>query len=125
MHLGFGRNQVQHSFIQSPTPDRWQLKKLLTIDVHGSKIARNTVFFIAICCKLGDKWQSKTMFLTIFDLPSSIVLTFLIAAYTVWFNFFITLTISSLCGIKNSMDPQISWYHQKPPGLVYIFFSKK
>ena len=27
-----------------------------------------TVFSIAICRQLGDKWQSKTLFLTIFDL---------------------------------------------------------
>ena len=30
-----------------------------------------------------DKWQSKTLFLTNFDLPSPIVLTFSIAAYPV------------------------------------------
>ena len=46
---------------------------LLTIDERGSKIARNSVF--------GDKWQLKTLFLKIFDLCSSIVLTFLIAVY--------------------------------------------
>ena len=34
--------------------------------------------------KSGDKWQSKTLFPTIFDLRSSIVLTFSIAAYPVW-----------------------------------------
>ena len=33
--------------------------------------------------KSGDKWQSKTLFSTIFDLRSSIVLTFSIAAYPV------------------------------------------
>ena len=37
-----------------------------------------TVFSIAICRQSGDKWQSKTLFLTIFDLRSSIVFTFLI-----------------------------------------------
>ena len=42
-----------------------------------------TVFSIAICHQLGDKWQSKALFLTIFDLRSLIVLTFLIAAYPV------------------------------------------
>ena len=34
--------------------------------------------------KSGDKWQSKTLFPTIFDLRSSIELTFSIAAYPVW-----------------------------------------
>ena len=34
--------------------------------------------------KSGNKWQSKTLFQTIFDLRSSIVLTFSIAAYPVW-----------------------------------------
>ena len=42
-----------------------------------------TVFLIAICRQSGDKWQSKTLFLKIFYLHSSIVLTFLIAAYPV------------------------------------------
>ena len=42
-----------------------------------------TVFSIAICRQLGDKWQSKSLFLTRFDLRSSIVLTFTIAAYPV------------------------------------------
>ena len=35
--------------------------------------------------QLGDKWQSKPMFLNIFDLRSSIVITFLIATYPVCF----------------------------------------
>ena len=35
----------------------------------------------------GDKWQSKTLFLTIFDLRSSIVLTFSIAAYPMPYYF--------------------------------------
>ena len=40
-----------------------------------------TEFLIAICHHTDDKWQSKTMFLTIFYLRSSIVLAFLIATY--------------------------------------------
>ena len=55
---------------------------LLTIDKRGSKLLE-TVFSIAICRQLGDKWQSKTLSLAIFDLHSSIVLTFSIAAYPV------------------------------------------
>ena len=37
------------------------------------------MFFIAICYQWGDKWQSKSLFLLIFDLRSLIVLTFSIA----------------------------------------------
>ena len=40
-----------------------------------------TVFLIAICRQWGDKWQSKTLFILIFDLRSLIVLVFSIAAY--------------------------------------------
>ena len=43
-----------------------------------------TVFSIPICRQCGDKWRSKTLFLLIFDLRSSIVLAFSIAAYPVW-----------------------------------------
>ena len=43
-----------------------------------------TVFFIDDRRHLGDKWQSKTLFLTIFYLPSSIVLTFLINVTQCW-----------------------------------------
>ena len=53
---------------------------LLTIDEPGSK-SLETVFSIAICRQSGDKWQWETLFLTIFDLRSSIVVKFLIAVY--------------------------------------------
>ena len=36
------------------------------------KIVRNRVL-IAFCLPIGDKWQSKTLFLTLFDSRSSIV----------------------------------------------------
>ena len=42
-----------------------------------------TVFLIAVCRQSGDKWQSKTRFLTTFDQRSSIVLMFSIAAFPV------------------------------------------
>ena len=42
-----------------------------------------TVFSIVICRQSGDKWQSKTLLVKIFDLRPSIVLTFPIAAYPV------------------------------------------
>ena len=56
-----------------------------------------TVFWIAICRQLGDKWQSKTMFLTIFDLRSSIVLTFLITSSPVWVHK--SMDIDYFCGL--------------------------
>ena len=65
------------------TPGRRQLKTLSTIDECGSKLIE-TVFLIAICRQCGDKWQLKTLFLTIFDLRSSIVLAISTAAYPVW-----------------------------------------
>ena len=40
----------------------------------------DTAILIIICGKTGDKQQLKTLFLTILDLRSSIVLTFLITA---------------------------------------------
>ena len=43
-----------------------------------------TVFLIAICHQCGNKWQSKTLSILIFDLRSSIVLVFSIASYPVW-----------------------------------------
>ena len=60
------------------TPDR-QSKTFLTIDERGKKIARHNVFDCHLS-PVGRQWQSKTMFLTIFDLRSSMVLTFSIAA---------------------------------------------
>ena len=55
------------------------------------EIARNSVFDCHLSSvgrqmameKLGDKWQSKTLFPTISHLRSWIVLTFSIAAYPV------------------------------------------
>ena len=50
------------------------------------------MFSIAICRHSGDKWPSKTLFLTIFDLDSSIVLTFSIAVYPVLPPFIVYFT---------------------------------
>ena len=47
------------------------------------KIVINSVFDCHLSPYTGDKWQSKTLFLSIYDLRSSIVLTFSIAAYPV------------------------------------------
>ena len=65
------------------TPDRQQSKILLTIDKHGSKIVYNSIFDYHLSPS-GDKLQSQSVFLTIFNLPSSIVITLLIAPYPVW-----------------------------------------
>ena len=72
------------------TPDRRQSKTLLTIDERDRK-SLEAMFSIDICRQLGDKWQSETLFLTIIDLRSSIVLTFSIAACPVWFSFMYNL----------------------------------
>ena len=61
---------------------RRQSKMLLTIFERGSK-SIETVFLIVICRQSGDKWQSNTLFLGIFDLRPLIVLTFSIVAYPV------------------------------------------
>ena len=47
--------------------------KLLTILTNVDQKSLETEFLIAICRPAGDKWQSKTLFLTIFDSRSSIV----------------------------------------------------
>ena len=58
-------------------------KTLLTIDEHGSKIARNSVFD----CQLSPNWRQMAIENSVSDhfyLSSSIVLTFSIAAYSVF-----------------------------------------
>ena len=61
------------------TGDRPQSKTLLTIDGRDRK-SLEAAYLFAMCRQSGDKWQSKTLFLTIFDLRLSIELTFSIAA---------------------------------------------
>ena len=54
------------------TPDMRQPKmQILSRNVDKKSI--ETVFLIGICRPTGDKWQSKTLFLSIFDPRSSIV----------------------------------------------------
>ena len=54
------------------TPGRRQSKTpILSRNVDKKSI--ETVFSIAICRHTGDKWESKTLFLSIFDPRSSIV----------------------------------------------------
>ena len=65
------------------TPDRRQSKTLLIIDERGSKIARNSVFD----CHLSPDWRKMAIENTgssAFDLHSSRVLMFPIAAYPLW-----------------------------------------
>ena len=57
----------------SNTTDMRQSETLLTIDERGYKSLK-TVFSSVISRQSGDKWQSKTLFLKMFELRSSIVL---------------------------------------------------
>ena len=59
----------------------WKRYQQLT---KADKKSIEMVFSIAICRQCGNKWQSKTLFQTIFNLHSLIVLAFSIAAYPVW-----------------------------------------
>ena len=57
------------------TLSKKQLKRFYQL-TNADQKSLETAFSIAICRQLGDKWQSKTPFITIFDLRSSIVLRF-------------------------------------------------
>ena len=66
----FGKHQVL--LIDKTTPGRRQSKTpILSRNVDQTLL--ETEFLIAICHHTGDKWQSKTLFLSIFDARSSIV----------------------------------------------------
>ena len=54
------------------TPGRRQSKTSIP-STNADKKSLETEFSIAICRPVGDKWQSKTLFLAIFDPRSSIV----------------------------------------------------
>ena len=60
---------INHLF---PTPDRRQSKTLI-VSTNVDQKSLETEFAIAICRPTGDKWQSKILFLAIFDPRSSIV----------------------------------------------------
>ena len=64
------------------TPDKLQSETLI-LSVNVDKKLLETEFSIAVCRPTGDKWQSKTLFLAIFDLHSGNVKRGLIAAYLV------------------------------------------
>ena len=74
---GYGQNQDARF-----TPDRQQSKTLYSRQTWLKECLKQ-YFHIAICRQSGDEWQLKALFLTIFDLHSSIVLTFSISAYSV------------------------------------------
>ena len=59
---------------------------MLILSTNIDKKLLETEFSIAICRPTGNKikCQSKTLFLTIFDQPSCIVKSVLIASYPVW-----------------------------------------
>ena len=46
---------------------------MLILSTKLEKKSLETEFLIVICRPNGDKWQLKTLFLAIFDLPSSTV----------------------------------------------------
>ena len=56
----------------SNTPGRQQSKRP-RLSGNADKKSIETVFLIAICHHFGDKWQWKTLFLSIFDPRLSIV----------------------------------------------------
>ena len=53
-------------------PDSRQAKTLI-LSTNVDQKSLGTVFSIAICRPTGDKWQSKTLFLALFDPRASIV----------------------------------------------------
>ena len=56
------------------SPDRRQMAK-------ENSVSSDFSVFIAICHQSGDKWQSKSLILVIFDPRSPIVLMFSLDAY--------------------------------------------
>ena len=57
------------------THDRLHSETLI-ISMNVDEKSLETMFLIAICHLRGDKWQSKTLFLAIFDPRSLIVKSF-------------------------------------------------
>ena len=68
--------------ISNITPGKWQSQTLIPSTNVDNK-SLETEFLIAICRPVGDKWQSKMLFLAIFDPRLSIAKAFSIAAYPV------------------------------------------
>ena len=64
------QNMQKIPFLKMHT-EQAAIESINTIDELRSKIVRNRVS-IAVCCLTGDKWQSKTLFLAIFNPRSPI-----------------------------------------------------
>ena len=62
---------AEKMFIRIPLGRRQS--KTFILSTNLDKKSLETEFSIAICRLTGDKWQSKTLFLAIFDPCSSIV----------------------------------------------------
>ena len=80
------RTTVNNGSIREYTHRVGGNRKSYNQSTNADQISIETVFSIAIFCQCADKWQSKILFLNIFDLHSSIVLAFSIAAYPVWYS---------------------------------------
>ena len=73
-------------FISLVTPDRRQSKTLI-LSTNVDKISLEKEFSFTICGPTDDKWQSKTLFLAIFDPRIRRLLrAFSIAAYPVFYS---------------------------------------
>ena len=70
---------------KTSTPDRRQSKTLFTMDERGSEIATTSVFECHLS-PVGRLMAIENFISNYFGLRSSIVLTFSIAAYPVWFH---------------------------------------
>ena len=79
---GSGSDVVESLLIVAPivTLGR-QHRKRYQQSTNADQKSIETVFSNAICYQYGDKWQSRTLVLTLFYLRSSIVLGFSIATY--------------------------------------------
>ena len=75
-------NKVHVCVHMCHTPGRWQSKTSI-LSKNIDKKSLEIEFSIAICRPSVDKWQSKTLFLSIFDQHSSLLRVFLIAPYPV------------------------------------------
>ena len=75
---------IRFYLLNGYTPDRRQ-PILLSSNVDQKSL--ETEFSIAICRPTGDKWQSKTLFLVIFDSRSSIVKSVFDSVCPVWGRF--------------------------------------
>ena len=60
------------SLVSNHTPGRQQLKTAI-LSRNVDKKMLETEFLIAICHQSGEKWQSKTLLISIFDLRLAIV----------------------------------------------------